>query len=111
MRNFGTDATHTARTDSKIAGQAIFLAIASMLKITLITPRPPPPSPPPTRQQLSSQPASTTANVSPSIAPGVNIPMATKVSPTLLRRVPRLRCETAFRWRLTDRQVGRQVGR
>ncbi|MPC16756.1 hypothetical protein E2C01_009591 [Portunus trituberculatus] len=30
MRNFGTDATHTARTDSKIAGRAIFLAIALM---------------------------------------------------------------------------------
>ncbi|MPC93409.1 hypothetical protein E2C01_088536 [Portunus trituberculatus] len=30
MRNFGTHGSHTARTESKIAGQAIFLAIALM---------------------------------------------------------------------------------
>ncbi|MPC13950.1 hypothetical protein E2C01_006701 [Portunus trituberculatus] len=48
------------------------------------------------RQELSSQPASTTANVSPSFAPGVNIPIATKVRPTFVRRVRRLRCETAY---------------
>ncbi|MPC31315.1 hypothetical protein E2C01_024601 [Portunus trituberculatus] len=30
MGNFGTHASHTARTDSKIAWQEIFLAIASM---------------------------------------------------------------------------------
>ncbi|MPC35997.1 hypothetical protein E2C01_029438 [Portunus trituberculatus] len=47
-----------------------------------------PPSPP---QELSSQSTSTTTNVSASIAPGVNIPIATKVSSTLVRRVPRLR--------------------
>ncbi|MPC35738.1 hypothetical protein E2C01_029172 [Portunus trituberculatus] len=47
-----------------------------------------------TRQELSSQSASTTANVSPSIVPGVNIPIATKVNSTLVRRVPRLRCAT-----------------
>ncbi|MPC47122.1 DBH-like monooxygenase protein 1 [Portunus trituberculatus] len=67
MQNFGTDASHTARNDSKIAGQAIFLAIASM------------------------------GNVSPSIAPGVNKPIATKVSPSLVGCVCRLQCETALR--------------
>ncbi|MPC17715.1 hypothetical protein E2C01_010579 [Portunus trituberculatus] len=117
MQNFGTDATHTAHTDSKIA--CLFLAIASMghtpwdsrlcgfvsrgipffdrtdltpklslthcpspLKIALITPLPPPPPPP--CQELSSQLASTTANVSSNIAPSVNIPIATKVIPTLV---------------------------
>ncbi|MPC24574.1 hypothetical protein E2C01_017661 [Portunus trituberculatus] len=133
IRSFGTDATHTAHTDSKIAGQEIFLVIASTghaswdsrlctsfsrgipffdrndltsrvslthslsFTVTLITPLPPPPLPPPPpptpppRQELSSQPASTTGNVLPSIAPGVNRSIATKVSLTFVRRVRRLR--------------------
>ncbi|MPC39259.1 hypothetical protein E2C01_032789 [Portunus trituberculatus] len=49
------------------------------------------------QKELSNQPASTAETVSPSIAPSVNIPIITKVSLTLVRRVPRLRCETAFR--------------
>ncbi|MPC76314.1 hypothetical protein E2C01_070724 [Portunus trituberculatus] len=61
--------------------------MAFLLKITLITPFPPPPSPrqgtieyclPLLQKELSSQPASIAGNVS----FGVNIPKATKVSPT-----------------------------
>ncbi|MPC38910.1 hypothetical protein E2C01_032427 [Portunus trituberculatus] len=59
MQNFGTHASHTVCTDSKIAWQ----------------------------KELSSQPASTTGNVLPSITPSVNLSIAAKVTSTCVSGV------------------------
>ncbi|MPC57139.1 hypothetical protein E2C01_051113 [Portunus trituberculatus] len=80
---------HTDRTPQLSLTHSLFFT----LKITLITPPPPPPPPPPhlpsLLKGLSCQPASSAANVSPSIAPGVIMPIATKVC-LALRHVFRL---------------------
>ncbi|MPC25802.1 hypothetical protein E2C01_018924 [Portunus trituberculatus] len=124
MQNFATDASHTVCTDSKVAGQAIFLAIVTRSAMPLGTPTFMLSSPEAyipfidhndLTPQLSlphslsftvnswiscrncqvNQPPHI-ANVSPSSMPSVNIPIATKVSPTLVRHVPHLRFEVAF---------------